>query len=376
MLIGLGRYITAIVIVALSFVISFIHYRKQSKKALYSYKSAGFLGGTIFLEIGFFFSVYELIPLIRQCSENKRVYLSFQMIFEIMTARYTVLLLPFMLLLLLIIVFSNIQLVRHEGMSLHNFFGFICVLCVTGIILLMFDPHGWIYSLITSLIQSTEINSKIYGIYSTFFDLTLSYFDSLILGVILYQVKIVRHKPKYDQDFIIILGCSIDKHGNPYPLLRGRIDRALDFAAEQERQTQKQVCFVASGGQGADECISEAESISRYLQSKGIPRERILLENKSVNTFQNMQFSKAIIDQIRSDANVIFSTSNYHVFRSGIYARHAGLRAEGIGAKTKNYFWPNASIREFIALLEAKKRIHFLVLLVLLLLSILGQIQF
>ena len=48
---------------------------------------------------------------------------------------------------------------------------------------------------------------------------------------------------------------------------------------------------------------------------------------------------------------MIFVTTNYHVFRSGVWAGLAGLHAEGLGSKTKWWFWPNAFIRECIGLL-------------------------
>ena len=51
------------------------------------------------------------------------------------------------------------------------------------------------------------------------------------------------------------------------------------------------------------------------------------------------------------NAKVAFSTTNFHVFRSGLLARRVKMRAEGMGAKTKWYFWPNAAVREFVGLL-------------------------
>ena len=76
--------------------------------------------------------------------------------------------------------------------------------------------------------------------------------------------------------------------------------------------------FVASGGKGEDESISEAEAMKKYLQDNDINEENIIVENKSINTFQNMKFSKEKIDRINKDGKIIFSTTNYHVFRSGV----------------------------------------------------------
>ena len=55
--------------------------------------------------------------------------------------------------------------------------------------------------------------------------------------------------------------------------------------------------------------------------------------------------------EIDPGAKIAFSTTNYHVFRSGLFARRVKMRAVGMGAKTKWYFWPNAAVREFAGLL-------------------------
>ena len=153
------------------------------------------------------------------------------------------------------------------------------------------------------------------------------------------------------KDFIIILGCGIRKDGSPCPLLRGRIDRALAFARKQKEQTGKDVIFVTSGGQGADELISESASMKRYLLQQGVPEERIIEEDRSTDTYENMKFSKEKIWAVNPNGKIAFSTTNYHVFRGGLYASRVKMRAVGMGSDTKWYFWPNASVREFVGLL-------------------------
>ena len=66
-----------------------------------------------------------------------------------------------------------------------------------------------------------------------------------------------------------------------------------------------------------------------------------------------MRLSKNLIDEATGDdePKVAFSTTNYHVFRAGLFARRVGMRAEGIGAPTRWWFWPNAAVREFVGLL-------------------------
>ena len=90
-----------------------------------------------------------------------------------------------------------------------------------------------------------------------------------------------------------------------------------------------------------------------------------------------MKFSKNIIDKINKNAKVSFSTTNYHVFRSGVIANEQGLDCEGMGSKTKWYFYSNALIREFIANLVYEKYKHiallFIINISLLILTLIGK---
>ena len=88
---------------------------------------------------------------------------------------------------------------------------------------------------------------------------------------------------------------------------------------------------------------------------------------------ENMKFSRALIEKHSDldDPKIGFSTTNYHVFRSGILATHAGMQTEGIGSGTRSYFWINAFIREFIATLNTGWKKHLNVVLVLTVLSFL-----
>lgn len=76
-----------------------------------------------------------------------------------------------------------------------------------------------------------------------------------------------------------------------------------------------------------------------------------------------------IIESANPNANVAFSTTNYHVMRSGILANQAGLNAEGMGAKTKWYFWPNALLREVVGLFAYQPKLQLLTMVVLALIA-------
>lgn len=263
---------------------------------------------------------------------------------------------PFVLLYSLSMTVSNISLIRHEGFRVANALGIIISIVMTlGILVCIIGPSKFFF---------IDRNSNI--VYSMVCALYV-FSEVLLLGTKICALKAAKHKPEYNKDYIIILGCGIRKDGTLLPLLKGRVDKAIEFYNEQLQATGKKAVFVPSGGQGSDEIISEGEAMQRYLLEQGIPKEQIMPETKSTNTFENMKFSKELIAD--SDAKVVFSTTNYHVFRSGIFSAQAGLNAEGMGSKTKWYFWPNAFIREFIGLIVSQKK-KIIVLAVLTLLII------
>ena len=173
------------------------------------------------------------------------------------------------------------------------------------------------------------------------------FFFSLIM-MIAYSV-FSNHVPhRHHFDFIIIHGAGL-MGTQLTPLLKGRADRAIDVWTQQGKTGR----FVCSGGQGADEAISEAEALRRYLVSQGVPEEQILLEDRSTTTLENLKFSKKIMDEAAGGQPYLCAlvTSDYHVLRALDYSRKAGIaKAEGIGSRTSGYYWPTATIREFIAL--------------------------
>ena len=170
------------------------------------------------------------------------------------------------------------------------------------------------------------------------------------------------HNSKYDKDYIIILGCGIKKDGSLTNLLKSRVDKAVKFSKMQESKTGKRIKFISSGGQGSDEVISEAQAISNYLISTGISSKDIIIEDKSRNTKENIINS---MNLIKNNKKVIYSTTNYHVFRAGNIAYKLGYNIEGVGSNTKQYFWINAFIREFIATLNNERKKHILFILIL-----------
>lgn len=243
---------------------------------------------------------------------------------------------------------SNISLIRHEGYRPVNALGIV----ISGLLMLG-SVIG--YAADYAMDGDNVVQIRLLRIAISSYCSAYSLFACLLAGAVLGGISAARHVPPMDCDYIIILGCMIRKDGSLTPLLRGRVDRAIAHGKLQEKTTGKEVVYVPSGGQGRNEAMAEGEAMKRYLLSEGIPEKQILVEDKSTTTAENMLFSKKLIEERTPDAKIAFSTTNYHVFRSGIIATQKGFCPEGMGSKTKWYFWPNAFIREFIGMISYTK---------------------
>ena len=268
---------------------------------------------------------------------------------------YVLLTIPFLLIFSLALIVSNISLILHEGFRPVNLLGVVLAFLLLGGEGLIFALNRYASgSLREVMLHDLGVNVLTAG---------YLYFECMLLGTMAADAIAARYEPAKDKDYIIVLGCAIRGDGTPTPLLRGRLDRALGFARAQESETGKAPVFVLSGGQGEDEAVSEAQCMRDYLASQGVPEERMLLEDRSTDTAENMRYSKELIFERDPDAKIAFSTTNYHVFRAGLKARRVKMRALGMGCRSKWYFWPNAAVREFVGLLTEHRGKQALILL-------------
>lgn len=154
-----------------------------------------------------------------------------------------------------------------------------------------------------------------------------------------------RDRGRPDLDYIIVLGAQM-KPAGPSVVLKFRLDAAYDYLLANE-----DTLCVVSGGQGANEPCTEAEGMYNYLVERGIAPERILMEDKSTDTSENIAFSAALIGGTDKDVGIV--TNNFHVFRGVMLARHAGFEdACGISARSNVYFQPNNLVREFFGIMK------------------------
>ena len=327
-------------------------FREQIRYNPYSYNTIFYFGFALF-------SVYVLIAYLLLTVHTLRhpeVYQTNMILHTLLGSAESFMLLssPFLLVFSAALCISNISLIRHEGLRVVNLLGILLSLLLLGgvIFLFRFDMY----------VSGSEREVMLHDLFANTFAAIYLYFECMLLGTMVADAIAARHEPEPDKDFLIVLGCGLRADGSPTPLLRGRLDRALGFDEKQKAETGKALTFIVSGGQGPDEPIPESAAMKRYLTEHGIPEDRIIEEDNSTDTFENMKFSKEKIWAVDPGGKIAFVTTNYHVFRSGLFARRVKMRAVGMGAKTKWYFWPNAAVREFVGLLTQHRGKQALIL--------------
>ena len=347
-------FLSVILYMVLLSVILWVGYIRSRRRDLYSYSQI-FLSGyalwvslaTVYItvDIGLGYSVTAILSFLQKAG----------WIFMLFSS-------PFVLIFSIGLLISNVVLIRREGRNRTNLLGILVSALMLGGLGIGFALN---YSFVGSELDY-HLNNIVVACYTSIYVM----FECFLIGSVISGARAALYVPPRDMDYIIILGCAIRKDGTLYPLLKGRVDRAIRFYREQLEQTGKKAVFVPSGGRGKDETISEGEAMRRYLISQGIPEEQILPETGSGNTIENMRFSKRLIEERSEHARVAFATTNYHVFRSGIISRQEDFYPYGMGAKTAWYFWPNAAIREILGMVYYRKRILLLILILLILLFV------
>ena len=142
--------------------------------------------------------------------------------------------------------------------------------------------------------------------------------------------------------FIVVLGAQVQGDG-PSLTLKKRLDKTLTFMQEHPDKT-----VIVSGGQGKGEEVTEAYAMAQYLENAGIDRGRIVQEDVSVNTLENLKFSGKLIEDADTPVGIV--SNNFHVYRGCRYAKHAGFKNPfPIAASCHPLLFPNYFVRECFA---------------------------
>ena len=203
----------------------------------------------------------------------------------------------------------------------HEFLGLICcclsAVSVCYILIGMLKPHRRMVAKMLRTVLSTV----------------------LCIGILIFAVTEVivlsasAGDPEEKCEYIIVLGARV-QDTSPSISLSERIDAAYDYLI-----AHPDTIAVLSGGQGEDEGISEAQCMFEQLTAMGIEADRLWMENQSTSTWENLNFSLAIIEEktgARPEKAGILS-SEYHLYRAGLFAEDCGLKAVGIPAKTQRF---------------------------------------
>ena len=170
-----------------------------------------------------------------------------------------------------------------------------------------------------------------------------------VLAVIIYlEIVIVSaafRPTAQNAPYCIVLGCRVNGD-RPSLALRYRIEAAAEYLKDNPETTA-----IVSGGQGPDEEISEAQCMRDELVKAGIEPERIIMEEVSTSTTENIQFSMDYIEDL--ELPVVIITSEYHVYRGMEIARKAGLvNVSGLRANPGPIMGLHYYVREAFAVLK------------------------
>ena len=175
----------------------------------------------------------------------------------------------------------------------------------------------------------------------------------LVQALITVQMK---QKPEPDCEYLLILGCRV-RGLEITKSLRYRLDAALAYLEQNEKHSKdntqnKTIRIIVSGGQGPGEDISEAQAMKTYLTAAGIAADRILIEDRSTDTHENLLFSKQILEQQGLPNRITILTDGFHQYRAHRMATELGLESWSVSGKTRRILIPTYWVREWMALFE------------------------
>ncbi|MGK8525186.1 YdcF family protein [Nocardia asteroides] len=258
----------------------------------------------------------------------------------VVLAPLLVLLSPLVVLVLAGLSIANgVQLVRREGWRFPNLLplllGIALLTPYVVLALALLTENFWFVVLLASLTMA------------------ISYVGFLFAAFLLYTLcyGLLPYRP--GMDAIVVHGAGL-VDGDVPPLLAARLDRAI-AVYRREAAAGHAPLVIVSGGRGPDEEVSEASAMAEYLIGRGVPEDRVVREDQSGTTEENLLFTKRLLGERGAATRMVLVTSNFHILRTAILARRLDLDAEVTGAGTAFYYLPSALLREFAALLVAYK---------------------
>lgn len=235
-----------------------------------------------------------------------------------------------------------------------------CLFLVPGLVFLFLPIHMSMTGVVLLLIGASMVlgaallrhpTEKHVTLFSALTILTASCVICLVSAMSLITTS---GQPDWDSaehsDYAIVLGASVQENGKASRIMRARLLAALEF---MERNPDAVV--ILSGGQGEDEPVSEAQCMYDTITALGADPSRLILEDKSENTRENLTNSMALIDSRGgTDQAITLISSEYHQRRAAYIARSLGIETCPVSGHTDQWFYRiNYTLREVFAFVKA-----------------------
>jgi len=240
------------------------------------------------------------------------------------------------------LVINGVTMLRREGRRPANLLSLLAGLGIIGFVIfsVAVQKIGWE--------PLAAVRSMLVGV--------LTYISFLFVCFLAYAFVYSRVRSSRKVDFVIVLGAGLRGSRVP-PLLASRLDRAKQVFDRAVRKGRSPL-LITSGGQGPDEDIPESHAMASYLIERGVPGDRVLREDRSTSTMENLTFSRELMVGLRPNYRCLIVTNNFHAFRAALTARKAKVNGQVVGSPTAAYYWPTATIREFVAILFSHKYLN------------------
>ena len=172
----------------------------------------------------------------------------------------------------------------------------------------------------------------------------------LAAGIVLVCVLSVLmvmagNKPSDAPRTAVVLGCKVNGT-TPSLMLSKRLNTAVEYLSDNDAMV------IVSGGKGNNEDISEAEAMKKYLIDRGIDESRIIAEDKSASTEENIEFSLQMLEKYGLSSDITIITDGYHQLRSRMIAEKYGLNVSAVSTSTSLWLLPPYWVREWFGIVE------------------------
>ncbi len=253
------------------------------------------------------------------------------------------------------LVINGVTMLRRERRRLSNLLSLLVGLGIIGFVIfsVLVQKIGWE--------PLAAVRSVLLGV--------LTYISFLFLCFLVYAFFYSRVRSSRKVDFVVVLGSGL-MGSRVTPLLASRLDRAQQVY-ERALRKGRSPRLVTSGGQGPGEDLPESHAMAAYLVEHGVPDDQIIREDRSTTTWENLTFSRDLMVELRPQYRCLIVTNNFHAFRAALTARKAKVNGQVVGSPTAAYYWPTATIREFVAILAGHPYINGAICLLIALAAIL-----